>query len=42
MSYELIAHFDLALDLFLGDFNSLFFDSVPPLNLNKFSEYCIN
>ena len=45
MSYQLVAHFDLYLDLFLGDFwnfKSLFSDSLPPLNLNKFSEYCIN
>ena len=42
MSYELVAHFDLSLDLFLGDFKSLFSNSVPHLNLNKFSEYCIN
>ena len=41
MSYELVAHFDLSLDLFLGDF-WIFFNSLPPLNLNKFSEYCIN
>ena len=44
-SYELVAHFDLSLDLFLGDFwisSHLFSNSVPPLNLNKFSEYCIN
>ena len=43
MIYKLVAHFDLSLDLFQGDFwISLFSNSLPPLNLNKFSEYCNN
>ena len=47
-SYELVAHFDLSLDLFLGDsvrlnqIKSLFSNSVAPLNLNKVSKYYIN
>ena len=44
----LVSHFDLSLDLFQGDFwiSSHYSltpsNSLPPLNLNKFGEYCIS
>ena len=45
-SYELVAHFDLSLAWSISgwflNFKSLFSNSVPPLNLNKFSKNCIN
>ena len=47
MSYELVAHFDSILRSISGwflNFKSLFSNSLPSqnLNMNKFSEYCIN
>ena len=51
MTYKLVAHFDLSLHTLIypyiyfrviSEFQSLFSNSLPPLNLNRFCEYCIN